>query len=70
MLLEVVMPRLVLTRKLNESVVLHDNTGVVATIKVSRINNKDVRLTFEADANIKIDREEIFNDKENIPPNA
>lgn len=70
MLLEVDMPRLVLTRKIDESVVLHDNAGVVATIKVSRINNRDVRLTFEADANIKIDREEIFKNKENISPNA
>ena len=55
------MPRLVLTRKLSENVIMHDDDGILATIKVSRITKNQVRLSFEADKDIKIDREEIYN---------
>lgn len=55
------MPRLVLTRKLNEKIILHDDDGVLAEVKISKVDRNQVRLTFEADENIKIDRQEIFN---------
>lgn len=55
------MSRLVLSRKIEESVVIHDENGVLATIKVSKVDRNQVRLTFEADNMISIDREEIFN---------
>ena len=59
------MTRLVLTRKLEESVVVHDNNGVITTLKVSRIDKNQIRLTFEAEKNVNIDREEIYNLKQN-----
>jgi carbon storage regulator CsrA len=54
------MPRLVLTRKLNEKVILHDDDGVLAEIKISKVDRNQVRLTFEAESKIKIDRQEVF----------
>ena len=55
------MPRLVLTRKLNEKIILHDDDGVLAEVKISKVDRNQVRLTFEADESIKIDRQEVFN---------
>jgi len=55
------MPRLVLTRKLDEEVIIHDEQGVLAKVKVSKVDRNQVRLTFEAPEDIKIDRLEIFN---------
>jgi len=55
------MSRLVLTRKLNEEIVIHNDDGVLANIKISRIDRNQVRITFEADSAVKIDRQEIFN---------
>lgn len=55
------MPRLVLTRKLHEEVIIHDEQGVLAKVKVSKVDRNQVRLTFEAPEDIKIDRLEIFN---------
>lgn len=54
------MPRLVLTRKLNESVIMHNDDGILATIKISRVTKNQVRLSFEAEEDIKIDREERY----------
>jgi len=54
------MSRLVLTRKLNERIIIHDETGVLTNLKISKIDRNQVRITFEADDSIKIDREEIF----------
>ena len=55
------MTRLVLTRKLNESVILHKDDKIIASIKIHRIDRNQVRLTFTADKDVVIDREEIFN---------
>lgn len=54
------MPRLVLTRKLNEQVIIHDDKGVIARVKVSKVDRNQVRLTFEAGKEIRIDRQEVF----------
>jgi len=54
------MPRLVLTRKINEKVILHDDDGVLAEVKVSKVDRNQVRLTFEADNTVRIDRQEVF----------
>ncbi len=56
------MTRLVLTRKLDDEVVIHDSHGTLATIKISKIDRNQVRLTFEADEKIRIDRKEIKDD--------
>jgi carbon storage regulator CsrA len=57
------MPRLVLTRRLNQSVVIHRDNEVVATVKVSRIDRNNVRLAFVAEPSITIDREEVFDEQ-------
>lgn len=54
------MSRLVLTRKVNEAVVVHQNDEVVLSVKVSKIDRNQIRLAFDADENVKIDREEVF----------
>ena len=54
------MPRLVLTRRLDECVVVHDNGDVIVTIKLSRIDRNSVRLAFVAEPEVSIDRQEIF----------
>jgi carbon storage regulator CsrA len=59
------MPRLVLTRKLNEKIILHDDDGVLAEVKISKVDRNQVRLTFEADEKVKIDRKEIFDKNAN-----
>lgn len=54
------MSRLVLTRKVNESVVVHQDDEVILAVKVSKIDRNQVRLAFNADKKIKIDRNEVF----------
>lgn len=55
------MTRLVLTRKLNEEIVLHKNEqGVLATIRITKIDRNQVRLTFEANEDLLIDRAEVL----------
>ena len=54
------MSRLVLTLKLDGQVIIHDDDGVLAKVKLSKVDRNQVRLTFEADLNIKIDRQEVF----------
>jgi len=54
------MSRLVLSRKLDQSVVIHDGKKVITTIKVSKVSDRTVKLTFNADVSIKIDRAESY----------
>jgi carbon storage regulator CsrA len=54
------MSRLVLSRKLGETIVIHDKRGVLANIKITRIDRNQVRLTFTADEKVKVDRQEVF----------
>jgi len=54
------MSRLVLTRKLEESVYIHDERGVIAVVKINRIDRNQVRLSITADSNVSIDREEVY----------
>jgi carbon storage regulator CsrA len=59
------MTRLVLTRKLDEEVVIHDNGNVLMSVKVSKVSKNNVRLAFESDSEIPldVDRIEIYNSK-------
>ena len=57
------MSRLVLTRRLNQSVVIHRDNEVIATVKVSRIDRNNVRLAFVAEPSITIDLEEVFDEQ-------
>jgi carbon storage regulator CsrA len=54
------MSRLVLTRKTNESVIIHKDDETLVVLNVNRIDRNQVRLSFEAEEDIKIDRSEIF----------
>lgn len=54
------MSRLVLTRKLNESVVVHQDDKVLLAVKISKIDRNQIRLAFDADKEVKIDRQEVF----------
>ena len=54
------MSRLVLTRKLGESAVIHSKNKTVAVITVNKIDRNQVRLTFEADQDVLIDRSEVY----------
>lgn len=58
------MSRLVLTRKLNEAVVVHKDDQLILSVHVSKIDRNQIRLAFDADKDIKIDRKEVF-DKTN-----
>jgi len=60
------MSRLVLTRKLGEKVILHKDGETIAKLTVNKIDRNQVRISFEADKEVKIDRSEILsNDKLN-----
>jgi carbon storage regulator CsrA len=54
------MSRLVLTRRLNESVVIHRDNEIIATVKLCRIDRNSVRIAFVADHKTTIDRQEVF----------
>lgn len=54
------MPRLVLTRKIDEAIVLHSKNKTIAKITVNKIDRNQVRLTFEAEPDLLIDRQEVY----------
>ena len=54
------MARLVLTRKIDEAVVIHDDGTIIATITVNRIDRNQIRLAFVAEESVSIDRQEVF----------
>lgn len=53
-----------MTRKLNESVVVHQDDKILLAVKVSKIDRNQVRLAFDADTKVKIDRQEVFDKPE------
>jgi|TARA_R100001480_G_scaffold53132_1_gene66359 carbon storage regulator CsrA len=57
------MSNLVLTRRKQESVIIHMDDEIICKVTVTSLGNKQVKLAFEADEEIKVDREEIFNKK-------
>jgi carbon storage regulator CsrA len=60
------MSRLVLTRKENEAVIIQKDGIVIASLKVSRIDRNQVRLAFEAELDVQIDRDEVYNSRKPI----
>ena len=58
------MSKLVLTRKINQEIVLHDSHGIIATISVVKLESNQVRLAFDANQDIFIDRKEVYNKKQ------
>ena len=58
------MTRLVLTRKTDEEIIIStEGKQVVCSIAVSKIDRNSVRLSFEADPALRIDRKEIYQSK-------
>lgn len=58
------MTRLVLTRKIDEEIIISNgNKKVVCSIAVSKIDRNNVRLSFEAEPDLRIDRKEVFESK-------
>ena len=57
------MSRLVLSRKAKQGVTIHKDGEVVASLEVHKIDRNAVTIAFVADAEIKIDRDEIYKQK-------
>lgn len=57
------MNNLILTRRKGESVVVYDEHGILVKVVVTSLGPKQTKLAFEANQNIKIDREEIYEAK-------
>ena len=57
------MSNLVLTRRKKEGIVIHipEIGEVLCEITITNLGPKQVRLAFNADPNVKIDRKEIYN---------
>ena len=57
---------LILTRKVGEKIIVHDSSSELelCTITVTQISNKQCKLGFEANPTIRIDREEVYLNKE------
>lgn len=57
------MSNLVLTRRKKEGIVIHipEIGEVLCEITITNLGPKQVKLAFNADPNVKIDRKEIYN---------
>lgn len=55
---------LILTRKKNERIVVHVKGQKICTITVTNVSQKTCKLGFEADSSVRIDREEVYLNKE------
>jgi carbon storage regulator CsrA len=57
------MSNLVLTRKKKDSVIIYDKNKQLCKITITSLGPRQVKLAFEADNDVKIDREEIYKAK-------
>ena len=55
---------LILTRKVGDRVKVYTPEGDMCTITVTNISQRACKLAFEADHTVRIDREEIYKEKE------
>ncbi len=55
---------LILTRKIGDRVKVYTPDGDMCTITVTSISQRACKLAFEADSNVRIDREEVYTKKE------
>ena len=58
------MSNLILTRRKKDSVVIHDDKGVICEVTVTSLGPKQCKLGFIANKDVKIDRKEIYKIKE------
>ena len=56
------MSRLILQRKEDENVVIHKDGTIICLVKLTSVTNS-ARLLFEANEDVDIDREEVFERK-------
>lgn len=55
------MGTLILTRKKEEAIILYKKTGeILCRIVIIGVGSKQVKLAFEAEPDLKIDREEVY----------
>lgn len=59
--------QLVLARKVNQKIIVHKDDEVLVELKVYKVNKNEVRISFRANEDIKIDREEVYVDKKENP---
>ena len=59
------MSNLVLTRRKKEGIVIHipEIGEILCEITITNLGPKQVKLAFNADPNVKIDRKEIYNNE-------
>jgi len=55
---------LILTRKKSERVVVHVQGKKICTITITDISQRACKLGFEADKSVRIDREEVYLERE------
>jgi len=54
------MSNLVLTRRKHESIILHQDGEMLCNITITALGPKQVKLAFQAEDAIKIDRQEVY----------
>ena len=55
---------LILTRKKGEKIIVQQNGRVLCTVTVTNLSPTQCKLGFEAEKSVRIDREEVYLDKE------
>ena len=61
------MSNLVLTRRKGDAVVIYKDDEFLCKVTVTALGPKQTKLAFEANPDIHIDREEIYNSKQENP---
>ncbi len=52
---------LILTRKLNESIIVQFSDGTILSFQIAKIDNDRVKIGIEAPQNVRIFRQEVYN---------
>ena len=55
---------LILTRKKGEKIIVQQDGKVLCTVTVTNLSPTQCKLGFEADKSVRIDREEVYLEKE------
>ena len=58
------MSNLVLTRRKGDSIIIQKDDERLCKVTITALGPKQVKLAFEADSKVIIDREEIYNSKQ------
>ena len=55
---------LILTRKKGEKIIVQQDRRVICTVTVTNLSPTQCKLGFQADKSVRIDREEVYLEKE------